>query len=93
VIAATMSVLRTFFNIVPFAVRARQSQPTGVGWVLCPCGIAAFGTCQAVLARQRGPDLPGGCDRRPRRLLKLKPSAAPLTRGSVDSIFVPELSG
>jgi hypothetical protein len=27
VIAASMSVLRTFFNYVPFAVRARQSNP------------------------------------------------------------------
>ena len=31
VIAARMSVLRTFFNIFPFAVRARQSKPTEVG--------------------------------------------------------------
>ena len=29
-----------------------------------------FGTCHLVLARQRGSDLPGGCYRRPRRLLK-----------------------
>jgi hypothetical protein len=31
VIAARMSVLRTFFKFVPFALRARQSKPTGVG--------------------------------------------------------------
>ncbi|OBG97677.1 hypothetical protein A5697_18600 [Mycobacterium sp. E3251] len=31
VTAARTSVLRTFFNIFPFAVRARQSKPTGVG--------------------------------------------------------------
>ncbi|AOZ43723.1 hypothetical protein [Mycobacterium tuberculosis] len=30
-IAAAMSVVRAFFNVVPFAVRARQSQPTGMG--------------------------------------------------------------
>lgn len=30
-IAARMSVLRTFFKFLPFAVRARQSKPTGVG--------------------------------------------------------------
>ncbi|MCV7103378.1 hypothetical protein H7I01_24135 [Mycobacterium palustre] len=32
VIAARMSVLRTFFKFLPFAVRARQSKPTAVGW-------------------------------------------------------------
>ena len=47
-------------------------------------GDCCFGTCHVDLARQRGSDLPGGCYRRPRRL---SPSAAPLTRGSVDSIF------
>ncbi len=31
VTAARMSVLRTFLNILPFAVRARQSKPTKVG--------------------------------------------------------------
>jgi hypothetical protein len=31
VIAARMSALRTFFKFLPFAVRARQSEPTGVG--------------------------------------------------------------
>jgi hypothetical protein len=35
VIAASMSVLRTFFNYVPFAVRARQSNPQL--WVDVPC--------------------------------------------------------
>jgi hypothetical protein len=37
--------------------------------------------------------MPGGCYRRPRRLLKFEPSAAPLTRGSVDSVFMPGVSG
>ena len=35
VIAASMSVVRTFFNYVPFAVRARQSNPQL--WVDIPC--------------------------------------------------------
>ena len=45
-----------------------------------------FGTCRLVLARQRGPDLPGGLPL-PDGAWRLSPSAAPLTRGSVDSIF------
>ena len=41
VIAATMSVLRTFFKFLPFAVRAPK-QTHGVGWVLSPYGIALW---------------------------------------------------
>jgi hypothetical protein len=43
------------------------------------------GTCRLVRARQRGPDRPASY--RPPIAWRLMPTAAPLTRGSVDSIF------
>ncbi len=52
VIAASTSVLRTFFNIFPFAVRARQSKPTLVGLSACLVRNGASGRA-VVPARQR----------------------------------------
>ena len=85
VIAARMSVLRTFFKVVPFAVRApKQTHGCGFGVLLSKWNKCS-GTCRLVRARQRGRDRPASY--RPPTAWRLTPTAAPLTRGSVDSIF------
>ena len=91
VIAAVLSVWRTFFNIVPFAVRApKQTQRSGrvpVSW-----RVYCFESRRLVQARQRGREpptglLPGGCTG------ASSPSAAPAhTRFRGFDLYLP-LSG
>ena len=87
-IAASMSVLRAFFKSVPFAVRAPK-QLTGVGegvlsgW--SPDEIGALERAVSFWHDSGGPHRPGGL--LPATAARLSPSAPPLTRGSVYSIF------
>ncbi|SPM31649.1 Mycobacterium terramassiliense ORFan, partial [Mycobacterium terramassiliense] len=74
VIAARMSVLRTFFKFLPFAVRARQSRPTAVGRRLDWCSKVLWDVPSRSGTQRRALDLPGGVEpRAARRLCRPQP--------------------
>jgi hypothetical protein len=66
VIAARTSVFRTFFNIVPFAVRARQSKPTVVDGVLVGMRRGVLGRAVSFWHDSGGLIRPAANARRPR---------------------------